>query len=55
MSKRTTLTAYGAPSDREKLEALAKAAGLTASAWIVRQIRRQFEEMHRGNEQIHSS
>lgn len=51
MSNRTVLTAYGAPSDRTKLEELAQASGLTASAWIVRQVRKQYEELRRGSEQ----
>lgn len=43
MSKRTTLTAYGAPSDREKLKQLAQIAGKSESAWIIEKIRHAHE------------
>lgn len=39
MSNRTQLTAYGSPSDRAKLEELAKVRGLSQSEWLIRTIR----------------
>ncbi len=43
MSNRSVaLICYGRPEDRERLEILARAAGLTRSAWIIDQIRERF-------------
>lgn len=46
MSKRglTVITAYGKPSDRDKLKELAAQAGLSESGWVVEQIRREHEK-----------
>jgi hypothetical protein len=39
------IIAYGTPEDREKLAAVAKAMGVSGSAWIIEQIRVRYQEL----------
>lgn len=41
-SRRTLISAYGVPSDREKLDALARAVGKSSSSWIIQKIREEY-------------
>lgn len=41
MAKAIGIIAYGTAEDRKKLEALAKFAGQSGSAWIIERIRRE--------------
>lgn len=47
--KRAILTCYGRGQDREKLEILAHAAGLTQSGWLIHQIREAFRSTFGAN------
>jgi len=40
----TVITAYGKPSDKEKLKALAAQEGIPESKWVVYQIRAEYEK-----------
>lgn len=42
---RTALTAYGQPSDREKLEVLAGQKNLSSSQYIIQKIRDEYERL----------
>ena len=45
MARKVGIIAYGTPEDRQRLEALAKAAGKSASQWIVETIRKEHREL----------
>ena len=45
MAKRNKgIIAYGTEEDRQKLAVLAQLSGKTSSDWIIREVRRQYEE-----------
>lgn len=39
------IIAYGTPEDRTKLAAVAKAMGMSGSAWLIEQIRARYKEL----------
>lgn len=41
-----TLTAYGAPTDRDMLAVLAQGESQSASAWLINQIRQEYTRLY---------